>query len=124
LLTGGIGIAAWHGIAAAIVIVMALLITTAITSGQDVSILNGPFSAECGDFSGLGVVQIRTRESLPDEFTLRTQAGSFDTYRTFFAYNPALDKPDAFLSYERAYTNGPFINHGRYKWNNFTGNYT
>jgi len=91
---------------------------------QEVSILNGPFSAEYGDFSGLGVVQIRTRESLPDEITWRTQAGSFDTYRTFLAYSPALDKVDSFLSYEGAYTNGPFISHGRYKRNNITANYT
>ena len=30
---------------------------------EDVSIINGPFSAEYGDFSGLGVVHIRQRES-------------------------------------------------------------
>ncbi len=29
---------------------------------QDVTIINGPFSAEYGDFSGLGVVHIRQRE--------------------------------------------------------------
>jgi TonB dependent receptor/Carboxypeptidase regulatory-like domain/TonB-dependent Receptor Plug Domain len=91
---------------------------------DNVAILNGPFSAEYGDFSGLGVVQIRTRESLPDELTWRTQAGSFDTYRTFLAYSPSPDMADAFVSYEGAYTNGPFINHGRYARNNFTGNYT
>jgi hypothetical protein len=91
---------------------------------DSVSILNGPFSAEYGDFSGLGVVQIRTRESLPDELTWRTQAGSFDTYRTFLAYSPAPEAADAFVAYEGAYTNGPWINHGRYKRNNFTGNYT
>jgi hypothetical protein len=91
---------------------------------DSVTILNGPFSAEYGDFSGLGVVQIRTRESLPDESTWRTQAGSFDTYRTFLAYSPAPDAADAFVSYEGTYTNGPWINHGRYKRNNFTGNYT
>jgi len=38
---------------------------------QEVTIINGPFSAEYGDFSGLGVVHIRQRESLPDEFTSR-----------------------------------------------------
>jgi hypothetical protein len=91
---------------------------------DSVTILNGPFSAEYGDFSGLGVVQIRTRESLPDELTWRTQAGSFDTYRTFLAYSPAPHAADAFVSYEGTYTNGPWINHGRYKRNNFTGNYT
>ena len=31
---------------------------------QEVTIINGPFSAEYGDFSGLGVVHIRQRESL------------------------------------------------------------
>ncbi|HVF86134.1 MAG TPA: TonB-dependent receptor plug domain-containing protein, partial [Pyrinomonadaceae bacterium] len=39
----------------------------------DVDILNGPFSAEHGDFSGLGVVHIRTKESLPQTFTARVQ---------------------------------------------------
>jgi outer membrane receptor protein involved in Fe transport len=91
---------------------------------ESVTIVNGPFSAEYGDFSGLGVVQIRTRESLPDELTWRTQAGSFDTYRTFLAYSPSRDAADAFVAYEGSYTNGPFVNHGRYKRNNFTGNYT
>jgi hypothetical protein len=90
---------------------------------ESISILNGPFRAQYGDFSGLGVVQIRTRDSLPDEITWRTQAGSFDTYRTFLAYSPAIDQADAFLAYEGTYTNGPFLNHGRYKRNNFTGNY-
>jgi hypothetical protein len=33
---------------------------------DDIDILNGPFSAQYGDFSGLGVVQIRLKESLPD----------------------------------------------------------
>jgi len=91
---------------------------------QDVTILDGPFSAEYGDFSGLGVVQIRTKESLPDEITLRLQAGSFDTYRSFLAYSPNVEKVDSFVSYEGTYTNGPFINHLRYKRNNITGNYT
>ena len=43
---------------------------------QDVTIINGPFSAEYGDFSGLGVVHIRQRDSLPDQFTLRLQGGT------------------------------------------------
>jgi len=91
---------------------------------QEVDILNGPFSAEYGDFSGLGVVQIRTRESLPDQVTWRIQGGSFDSVRTFFAYSPEIQKVDSFLSYESSYTNGPFLNHLRYKRNNVTGNYT
>lgn len=91
---------------------------------DEVNILNGPFSAEYGDFSGLGVVQIRTRESLPDELTARLQGGSFDTFRTFLAYSPQLTNADAFVSYEGSYTDGPFLNPLRYKRNNFTANYT
>jgi hypothetical protein len=70
------------------------------------------------------VVQLRTRESLPDQITWRLQGGSFDSFRTFLAYSPALPNADSFLSYEGAYTNGPFLNHLRYRRNNFTGNYT
>src|SRR5436853_6956268 len=47
---------------------------------QDVSILNVPFSAEYGDFSGLGVVHIRLRESLPEQWNMRLQGGSFGSY--------------------------------------------
>src|SRR3982751_1338320 len=43
---------------------------------QEVSIVDGPFQAQYGDFSGLGVVHLRTRESLPDLITARIQAGS------------------------------------------------
>jgi len=91
---------------------------------QDVNILNGPFSAEYGDFSGLGVVHIRLKESLPDAATLRVQGGSFGSYRTFFGLSPALDKVDAFLAYEGSRTDGPFDNPLRYKRDNITGNYT
>ena len=91
---------------------------------QDVEILNGPFSAEYGDFSGLGVVHIRLKESLPDRFTARIQGGSFNTYRTFLAYSPKLKRADSFVSYEGSRTDGPFINPLRYKRDNLTGNYT
>ena len=91
---------------------------------EEVNILNGPFSAEYGDFSGLGVVQIRTRESLPDQLTWRIQGGSFDTFRTFLAYSPDLSNVDSFFSYEGSYTNGPFLNPLRYQRHNLTGNYT
>ena len=47
---------------------------------DDVDILNGPFSAEYGDFSGLGVVHIRLKESLPDLLTVRVQGGSFELF--------------------------------------------
>src|SRR5687767_5618510 len=50
---------------------------------QEVTLINGPFSPEYGDFSGLGVVHIRLRESLPDKLTARFQAGSFDSTRGF-----------------------------------------
>jgi hypothetical protein len=45
---------------------------------DDVTIINGPFSAQYGDFSGLGVVHIRQRESLGDQYTVRLQGGNFD----------------------------------------------
>jgi hypothetical protein len=91
---------------------------------SDVDILNGPFSAEYGDFSGLGVVHIRLKESLPNLFTIRMQGGSFGAYRSFIGYSPDLKNADAFLAYERSYNDGPFINPGRYGRNNVTGNFT
>jgi outer membrane receptor protein involved in Fe transport len=91
---------------------------------EDVEILNGPFSAQYGDFSGLGVVQIRLKESLPDQLTLRLQAGNLGSKRAFLAYSPQLKNADAFIAYEGAYTEGPFINPGRYRRDNVTGNYT
>jgi outer membrane receptor protein involved in Fe transport len=90
---------------------------------QDVNILNGPFSAEYGDFSGLGVVHIRLKESLPDYVTARFQGGSFDTFRTFLAYSPELERGDALLAYEGSRTDGPFENPLDYKRDNITGNY-
>ena len=91
---------------------------------QDVSIVNGPFSAVYGDFSGLGVVQIRLKESLPQLFTARIQGGSFNTRRGFFAYSPQFEKTDAFIAYEPSYTDGPFKNPLRYRRDNFSGNLT
>jgi hypothetical protein len=91
---------------------------------QDVTIINGPFSPEYGDFSGLGVVHIRQRESLPDQFTARLQGGNFDTGRGFLAWSPAAPAVDAYLAYEGSYTDGPFLNPGRYRRDNLNGNYT
>jgi outer membrane receptor protein involved in Fe transport len=91
---------------------------------EGVDILNGPFSAQYGDFSGLGVVHVRTRESLPDRLTLRAQGGSFKTFRTFLAYSPRLARADAFAAYEASRTDGPFINPLRYRRDNVTANYT
>lgn len=91
---------------------------------EDVEILNGPFSAQYGDFSGLGVVHIRLRESFPDQLTLRAQGGSFNARRAFLAYSPELDRDKAFIAYDYSYTDGPFLNPGRYRRDNVTGNYT
>jgi hypothetical protein len=90
---------------------------------HDVDILNGPFSAEYGDFSGLGVVHIRLKESLPDQFTARFQGGAFDSFRTFLAYSPKLKSGDALVAYEGSRTDGPFENPLNYKRDNITGNY-
>ena len=89
----------------------------------EVNIINGPFSAEYGDFSGLGVVQIRQRESLPDELTARVQGGDFNTWRGFAGYSPNVQNVDSYLAYEGSYTDGPFINPGRYRRDNVNGNY-
>ncbi len=91
---------------------------------EGVDIINGPFSAQYGDFSGLGVVHIRQRESLPNPFTLRFQGGSFNTFRTFLAYSPKLKNADSFIAYEGSTTDGPFINPLRYRRDNLTANYT
>ncbi len=91
---------------------------------QEVDILNGPFSAEYGDFSGLGVVHIRLKESLSDQLTLRLQGGSFRTVRGFVAYSPELENGSALIAYEASRTDGPFINPLDYKRDNLTANYT
>ncbi|MBI5085110.1 MAG: TonB-dependent receptor [Acidobacteria bacterium] len=91
---------------------------------QEVTLINGPFSAEYGDFSGLGVVHILTRESMPDEFTLRFQGGSFDTARGFLAYSPNLKTTDALVAYEGSYENGPFLTPLGYRRDNLTANVT
>jgi len=91
---------------------------------EAVDILNGPFSPEYGDFSGLGVVHIRLKESLPDRYTARIHGGSFNTHRTFLAYSPHIEDGSALLAYEGSRTDGPFLNPLRYKRDNVTGDYT
>jgi outer membrane receptor protein involved in Fe transport len=91
---------------------------------REVNLINGPFSAEYGDFSGLGVVHIVTRESMPDEFTLRLQGGSFDTLRGFFAFSPDWKKTDALIAYEGGSSNGPFVSPLGYRRDNVAGNLT
>jgi hypothetical protein len=91
---------------------------------EDVTVINGPFRAEYGDFSGLGVVHIRQRESLPDQLTVRLQGGSFNTGRGFIAYSPEPPRADAYVAYEGSYTDGPFQSPGRYRRDNVNANYT
>ena len=91
---------------------------------EDVDILNGPFSAAYGDFSGLGVVQIRMKESLGDLLTLRGQGGSFGARRLFAALSPEMERARGLLAYDASYTDGPFISPGRYRRDNLTGSLT
>ena len=91
---------------------------------QEVSIINGPFSPEYGDFSGLGVVHIQLKESLADRYTARIQGGSFNTRRTFLAFSPTVANGNALLAYEGSRSDGPFLNPLRYKRDNVTGNYS
>lgn len=91
---------------------------------EDVSIINGPFSAAYGDFSGLGVVKINLKESLPQVFTARIQGGSFNTFRGFFAYSPKIKNVEAFIAYEPSYSDGPFISPLKYRRDNVSGNFT
>jgi outer membrane receptor protein involved in Fe transport len=91
---------------------------------QDVSIINGPFSAAYGDFSGLGVVQIRLKESLPSRFTARIQGGSFNAVRGFFAYSPKVKNVDAYFAFEPSYADGPFKSPLKYRRDNISGNLT
>jgi len=91
---------------------------------QEVTVMNGPFSAEYGDFSGLGVVHIRQRESLPDALTLRAEGGNFDTGRAFLAYSPNIPTVDSYLAYDASYSDGPFRNPLRYRRDNVNANFT
>ncbi len=91
---------------------------------QEVTVINGPFSAEYGDFSGLGVVHIRQRESLPDVLTLRAEGGNFDTGRAFLAYSPDVPTVDSYFAYDASYTDGPFRNPLRYRRDNVNANVT
>ena len=90
---------------------------------DDVDLVNGPFSAEYGDFSALGVIHIRLKQRLDNNWTWRAQGGSFGSYRTFAAFSPRLKNTDAILSWEHAYTDGPFKLPLHYVRDNFTGSY-
>lgn len=89
---------------------------------EDVDMVNGPFSAEYGDFSALGVVHIRLKDALDDTWTLRAQGGSFNGYRTFAAWSPRTQGAQGVLAWEHAYTDGPFLNPLHYARDNVTAN--
>ncbi|MEO5926810.1 MAG: TonB-dependent receptor [Bryobacteraceae bacterium] len=91
---------------------------------QDVTVVNGPFSAEYGDFSGLGVVHIRQRDTLPQRYTARLQGGNFNSGRGFLAFSPDVIKQDAYAAYEGSYSDGPFLNPAEYRRDNINGNYS
>lgn len=74
--------------------------------------------------NGLGVVDIRRRESLPDQITMRLQGGNFDTGRGLLAVSPNSRKIYAYAAFEGTYTNGPFLNAGRYRRDNVNANFT
>jgi hypothetical protein len=91
---------------------------------EEVQMINGPFSAEYGDFTGLGAVHIHLRETMPDEWTARLQGGSYDSLRGFVAFSPDARERDAVFAYEGSYSNGPFVRPLNYRSDNVTGNYT
>lgn len=90
---------------------------------EDVTLVNGPFRAEHGDFSGLGVVQIRLRESMPDEWTAKLQGGNQGGFRGFLAWSPWLEDREVMLAYDGSHLDGPFIRPLDYVRHNVTGNY-
>lgn len=91
---------------------------------SEVELINGPFNAEHGDFSGLGVIQIRLRESLPHQWTVRLQGGQYNTGRGFIGWSPNIDQSDTFFAYEGALTDGPYERPLEYIRHNVTGNHT
>jgi hypothetical protein len=90
---------------------------------QEVTLINGPFSPEYGDFSGLGVVHIQLRESMPDALTTRFQGGSFGTLRGFLGVSPDLKNDGVILAYEGSQSDGPFINPLECRRDNVTGSW-
>jgi outer membrane receptor protein involved in Fe transport len=88
---------------------------------QDVSLINGPFNAQYGDFSGLGVVNIVTRDEMPDVLTGRIQLGQYNTRRFFGAYSPQWNQTRSLIALESSYSDGPYKRPLEYQRNNLTG---
>ena len=91
---------------------------------EGVSIINGPFSASYGDFSGLGVVVVDRKNSLPNILTAKVQGGSFGTFRNFVAFSPKLKDIDSFIGYEFSRTDGPFESPLGYNRHNVSGSFS
>jgi hypothetical protein len=90
---------------------------------QNVTLLNGPFDAQYGDFSTLGVVTIETRDEMPDRLTGRLQFGQYNTWRGFGSYSPAWKNSGGLIAFESSYSDGPFVRPLEYVRNNLTGAY-
>ncbi len=88
---------------------------------EDVALINGPFNAQYGDFSGLGVVNITTRQELADRVMARVQLGQYNTRRLFTSYSPQWNKSRGLIALENSYTDGPYKRKLQYLRNNLTG---
>lgn len=88
---------------------------------ENVDLINGPFNAQYGDFSGLGVVNIATRTEMPQVVTGRLQFGQFNTRRAFGSYSPTWKQTRGQIALESSYTDGPYKRPLEYLRNNLTG---
>lgn len=87
---------------------------------ESVNLINGPFNAAYGEFSGLGVVNIKTREEMPNQLTGRVQFGQFNTRRVFTAYSPTFKNTRMLFANEYSYSDGPYEQPLKYTRDNFT----
>ncbi len=87
---------------------------------ENVDLINGPFNAQYGDFSGLGIVNIQTRSEMPQKYTGRVQLGQYNTRRLFGAYSPTFEKWRGLVAMESSYTDGPYKRKLEYLRNNLS----
>lgn len=87
---------------------------------ESVNLINGPFNAQYGEFSGLGVVNIKTREEMPNQLTGRVQFGQFNTRRIFTAYSPSFKNTRMLIANEYSYSDGPYEQPLKYTRENLT----
>lgn len=88
---------------------------------QDVELVNGPFNALYGDFSGLGIVNITTRQEMADRIMAKVQLGQYNTRRFFGSYSPQWNQTHALIAVENSYTDGPYERKLQYQRNNLMG---